>query len=522
MEVVKLGADGAALSSRAVAAVEPPDCLLEVAWRPASLVSNPPLPTQPQRWAVIGGGSLGRGLVDRLRGLGQEAVHGVARAADPSEGIARIVDLPTTRRGDGAGRGPGAGSSTAAAGSGRSRVGRSRRAAWCPTRTARRFGASCGHCPSSSPAAGRSSADLDPAKLVAGQAEALWSALTNGSREDQLAFREGAWLAARLSERAAADLPAAEPLDPAAAGPWLVTGGLGGLGWAVAEWLVARGARELLLVGRRGPDAARKQALEAWSSRGIRAMAIAADCADAGALAAALASSAGGRRFAGRGVFHIAGAWQDAPLAELDAAGLEAVWRPKVGGAQALERALASDPVAHWIYFSAFSALLPALGQGNYAAANAWLGAQARRQRAAGARAIALDWGPWSGTGFALTEYGRRAHERLESIGIARLRPAEGLALLDRAIASGQPQIGAMPVDWTRLAARRIRRPGCRRSWPSLRPGTRGPPNRMPTPTGSARALAASPPEGHLALLTAGAAPPGRRRPATRARGRSR
>jgi acyl carrier protein len=259
--------------------------------------------------------------------------------------------------------------------------------------------------------------------------------------------------------------------------------------------------RELLLLGRSGADAVRRQALEEWKRQGVRAVPVAADCADAPALERALSAwrTGGGARFGG--VCHVAGAWQDAPLADLDSAGLDAVWRPKVGGARALERALASDPVGQWIYFSAFSALLPALGQGNYAAANAWLDAQARAQRAGGARALALDWGPWSEAGFALTPYGRRAHERLETLGIARLRPAEGLAVLDRALASGEPQLGAMPVDWPRFFAAD---PAARLSplLAELAARHAGAVEADPEEGRIAKAIAACPPAEHAVLLT--------------------
>jgi NAD(P)-dependent dehydrogenase (short-subunit alcohol dehydrogenase family)/aryl carrier-like protein len=294
--------------------------------------------------------------------------------------------------------------------------------------------------------------DLDPARPAEAQAAALGAALTSVG-EDQLAWRGGEWRAARLVPVPAADLGAAETVAPAEAGAWLVTGGLGGLGWAAAEWLVGRGAAAVLLVGRRGANPEQAGRLEAWRRRGLRVEAAAVDCGDAEALARAVRAwkVAGGAPIGG--VIHAAGAWRDAPLADLDAAGLEAVWRPKVAGAQALESALAGDPVGHWIYFSAFSAWLPAAGQGNYAAANAWLDAQARRQRAAGGRALALNWGPWSELGFATTDYGMRAHQRLEALGIGRFRPADGLAVLARALASGRPQIGAMPLDAPRFFA---------------------------------------------------------------------
>jgi acyl transferase domain-containing protein/acyl carrier protein len=478
---------------------EASDCFLEIAWRPASLLPNPPLPTQPQRWAVIGGGAFGAALVQRLLACGQEAVS----AASPSHPFGKPDRLINLQPLDSPASLPDA---LALVQAGRGRLWTVTRGAQAaggvvPDREAAALWGLLRVLPVEQPGRWGGLVDLDPAEPLAAQADALWSALTTGSREDQLAWRGGRWLAARLAPRPAADRAAAEAFQPARAGAWLITGGLGGLGWTVAEWLVARGVRELLLLGRSGADAVRRQALEEWKRQGVRAVPVAADCADAPALERALSAwrTGGGARFGG--VCHVAGAWQDAPLADLDSAGLDAVWRPKVGGARALERALASDPVGQWIYFSAFSALLPALGQGNYAAANAWLDAQARAQRAGGARALALDWGPWSEAGFALTPYGRRAHERLETLGIARLRPAEGLAVLDRALASGEPQLGAMPVDWPRFFAAD---PAARLSplLAELAARHAGAVEADPEEGRIAKAIAACPPAEHAVLLT--------------------
>ncbi|HVW20927.1 MAG TPA: beta-ketoacyl reductase, partial [Opitutaceae bacterium] len=241
--------------------------------------------------------------------------------------------------------------------------------------------------------------------------------------------------------------------------------------------------------------------LERWRQAGLRAEAAAADCADPGAVARALAGWRAGGGPAIAGVIHAAGTWQDAPLEELTGAGLEVVWRPKVEGACALSEALAGEPAVRWVYFSAFSALLPALGQGNYAAANAWLDARARRQRAEGRQALAINWGPWSEIGFAAGDYGRRAHERLESLGIARLRPEQGLAVLGRALASGLPQLAAMPVDWAKFFAAD---PQARLS-PLLaeRAAESAPGPAAEAPAGGiAKALAAAPPARHLEILT--------------------
>jgi phthiocerol/phenolphthiocerol synthesis type-I polyketide synthase D len=148
---------------------------------------------------------------------------------------------------------------------------------------------------------------------------------------------------------------------------------------------------------------------------------------------------------------HAAGAWSDRPIASLDPETLEAVLAPKVAGSLALDTVFAPGSLDLFVAFSAFSSLLPAEGQANYAAANAFLDAVVRRRRAAGERALTVNWGPWSGVGFATTEYGARAHQRLESLGIARLSPGDGWRFLDRLLAEDRAQVGVMPVDWTAL-----------------------------------------------------------------------
>ena len=69
---------------------------------------------------------------------------------------------------------------------------------------------------------------------------------------------------------------------------YLVTGGLGGIGIALAEWLAERGAGTIVLNGRRPPDAAAKKTVEALRARGFRVEVELADVAEAAALDAML------------------------------------------------------------------------------------------------------------------------------------------------------------------------------------------------------------------------------------------
>ncbi len=181
---------------------------------------------------------------------------------------------------------------------------------------------------------------------------------------------------------------------------YLITGGLGALGLAVAQRFVERGARHLALVGRSAPAAAAAAAVAALRAAGADVRVVAADVADHAQLAAALATVRATMPPL-RGVVHAAGSLADATLDGLDAARLHAALAPKMAGAWNLHLTTLDDPLDFFVLFSSVAATLGLAGQANYAAGNAFLDALAEHRRAAGLPALSIDWGPWAGIGLA-------------------------------------------------------------------------------------------------------------------------
>ena len=101
--------------------------------------------------------------------------------------------------------------------------------------------------------------DLDPVGAPEDQAARLCAELTDGGAEDHVGFRADGRYVLRVADSAA--VPAAAP-SLAPEGAYLVTGGLGGVLQQVARWLVARGARRLVLTSRRGLAGASQQQLD--------------------------------------------------------------------------------------------------------------------------------------------------------------------------------------------------------------------------------------------------------------------
>jgi acyl carrier protein len=290
--------------------------------------------------------------------------------------------------------------------------------------------------------------DADRATPPASAALSILDIVLSGAREDQTAIAGRRTLAVRLVPQVD-EARAARDWSCRAGDAYLVTGGYGGVGLEAARWLASRGATHLVIAGRTRHD----EAARTLEAEGVTVEAVSLDVADRAALTAWLADRS--RRGAPpiRGIVHAAGVWHDRPIAELDADSLHRVLAPKIDGTLALDAAFVAGSLDFFVAFSAFSSLLPAEGQANYAAANAFMDAVVGRRRAGGERALSINWGPWSDVGFAATDYGRRAHQRLTALGIVRLSPERGRAWLDRLVSEDWPRAAVMPVDWPTLFA---------------------------------------------------------------------
>ncbi|MEV0403035.1 SDR family NAD(P)-dependent oxidoreductase [Actinoallomurus sp. NPDC050550] len=217
-------------------------------------------------------------------------------------------------------------------------------------------------------------------------------------------------------------------------GTVLITGGTGGLGALLARHLARRGARHLLLAGRRGRHAPEAESLRAdLTAIGVEVTIAACDVADRAQVAELLAEISADHPLTA--VVHAAGVVDDGLIASLTSEQFDAVFRPKVDAAWNLHVLTRDRPLEAFVTFSSAAGTLGSAGQGNYAAANAFLDALAHHRRALGLPGSSLAWGPWEhGMAGALAEPDLR---RLRSSGMPPLSAADGLELFDRATASG-------------------------------------------------------------------------------------
>jgi NADP-dependent 3-hydroxy acid dehydrogenase YdfG/acyl carrier protein len=239
-------------------------------------------------------------------------------------------------------------------------------------------------------------------------------------------------------------------------GTVLITGGTGGVARAIAGYLVDRGARHLAVVARRPPEAEAAADLDTLRDRGVDVRVVLADAGIGADLARAL-DDVRTTMPPLRTVVHAAGINDDAILADQDRAHIEAVLAPKVGGAVDLARLTAADPVELWIDVSSAAAVLGAPAQANYAAANAFVDAEAARQRGGSARLrLSIGFGPWDRVGMT-ARLDARDLDRMARRGFLPLSASRAVAALDRALAHAAhlpANLLAVHVDPRRLAAR--------------------------------------------------------------------
>ncbi|MFH8367652.1 type I polyketide synthase [Streptomyces sp. NPDC018031] len=281
------------------------------------------------------------------------------------------------------------------------------------------------------------------------------------SDEPQLAFRSGTVTVPRLARVRSASAPAGDPAaalagDPArySDGTVLVTGASGVLGGLVARHLVVvHGARRLLLVSRRGRAAAGMVELESeLLGLGAESVSVVAcDVADREALAGVLAGVPA--EYPLTGVVHTAGVLDDGVVESLTPERLDAVLRPKVDAAVNLHELTAGLDLSAFVLFSSAAATFGAAGQGNYAAANAFLDGLASYRRARGLAGVSLAWGFWAQRSEMTGHLGDTDMNRMSRFGMTPITSEEGLALLDTAQATGEALLVPTHLDIAALRA---------------------------------------------------------------------
>ncbi|MGW7661404.1 amino acid adenylation domain-containing protein [Streptomyces sp. NPDC054756] len=280
--------------------------------------------------------------------------------------------------------------------------------------------------------------DLSGADPLAVRVDALEREL--GSAHGPGAEPTVAWRSGRRLGRTRTALPDTQvpvrALPPG--GTYLITGGAGGLGSALARDLAAGGARELVLAGRSTAPEALLAELRAFGTRAVHHVTDMGEPASVDALVAALPPL--------DGVFHAAGTVRPGTLRSKPDGEIRQALAAKVRGTVLLADALrrhGQDPAVR-VLFSSVASVLPGLAGalGDYAGANAFLDAFAAAEHAAGRPWQAVGLGP---VGDAGTAAGTASVTRLRESGLTPMTARQAIAALWTAVGTGAPHLLVAP-----------------------------------------------------------------------------
>ncbi|TPG29519.1 SDR family NAD(P)-dependent oxidoreductase [Mycobacterium hodleri] len=300
--------------------------------------------------------------------------------------------------------------------------------------------------------------DVDDADDGEDTAARICEHLLGDGSEDQIAIRGRTTFVPRLRPCASLTKPFPTKLTPD--GAYVVTGGAGALGRTVATYLAEHGARHVVLLGRSEipprhcwpqlaedhPQFGTVEVIRRIERLGAQVSTASVDITDGAQVRAWLHDHTrdGGRPV--RGIVHAAGSVHDQLLVNMSEEDFSKVMAPKTIGTRVLHDAFAGHDLEFFVMFGSAGSTIASPGQGNYAAANAFLDAFAHHRQAQGLPALTIGWGPWS--------VGMVEELKLERLyaqrGIELITPASGARILDRLINQKTPNVVAISADWGR------------------------------------------------------------------------
>jgi acyl transferase domain-containing protein/acyl carrier protein len=297
-------------------------------------------------------------------------------------------------------------------------------------------------------------------------------------KEPQLAVRGGKLLVPRLKP-ISDDHPVRED-EPTLnlQGTVLITGGTGKLGSIVARHLVSHHrARSVMLISRSGREADGAAELErSLLELGARVAVEACDVNDRKQLAALIESIP--QELPLCAVVHAAGLIDDGVIESLTPDRVDRVLEPKADAAWHLHELTRELDLSAFVLFSSAAGLLGAPGQGNYAAANAFLDGLAVERRAADLPATSIAWGLWAQASGLTAGLAGVDVTRMRRAGVRAMSTDDGLRRFDAACLVARAEVVALSLDTVALRARATEPPP-----PLLRGFVRATPQRVSGPS---------------------------------------
>jgi len=227
---------------------------------------------------------------------------------------------------------------------------------------------------------------------------------------------------------------------------YLIAGGLSGLGFETAKWLVEQGARYLVLIARSGiSNNAVRNTINSMSESGVVLKTVRADISKSEELTDLFCNIQACLPPL-KGIFHSAGILNDGLIGELNKEQFEEVMAPKSFGAWNLHMQSLGLDLDFFLLYSSLSSLIGNYAQGNYAAANAYLDGLAHYRQTLNLPVLNINWGVLSNIG--MTARNKDISKRLKHLGLNGINSEQVFESIEHLFRKGYSSIGVFDLDW--------------------------------------------------------------------------
>jgi acyl transferase domain-containing protein/acyl carrier protein len=286
--------------------------------------------------------------------------------------------------------------------------------------------------------------DIDLLDPPPSPVDALWEECIRAS-DKSVALRAGyRWV--RVFDQLDFQTESSTPVPIRQGATYLITGGLGGIGFVLARHLAQTARANLVLIGRAGlPDSddtetsiddRKLERLEQLRSLGTRVDYYSADVTHPAQMADVI-RQAEAEHGDIRGVIHAAGVAAGGVIQQRSRGECAAVIAPKVQGALVLQELFQTRKADFIFLCSSTSAVLGEFGQVDYAAANLFQDVLASRSATEGPWICSVNWDTWAEIGMAAeTEVPARLQETRRQILATGITCDEGTRVFERVLAS--------------------------------------------------------------------------------------
>ncbi|MDP8228391.1 MAG: SDR family NAD(P)-dependent oxidoreductase [Candidatus Electryoneaceae bacterium] len=228
---------------------------------------------------------------------------------------------------------------------------------------------------------------------------------------------------------------------------YLITGGTGGLGLTLVDWMVENGAGTIILTDIKDENDIDLDLTELARGEDTRISYIRCNVSDSEEVMGVFDQVKSDFPPL-KGVFHLAGLLDDGVIMEQTMDKFRRVLAPKSEGAFYLHQATESIDLDHFVLFSSIASVIGSPGQANYSSANRFLDSLAVYRRQKGLAGTAVNWSIWKDVGMAAVSDKRG--KRIEDMGVISLSAHANLSSLEKILMDNLTGVTVTHINWQR------------------------------------------------------------------------